>query len=132
MDARGVVVTLHPTSPPGWEQTAFGRPRPMVEFLFDTTRCVVDMALSGTLARYPRIRWIVPHPGAVLPVALDALLKVATPDRLLYGSDCPFTPPQIVTGLAAELRAAPALQETQLAAVPGSTAAALFPRLSGS
>ena len=68
MDARAAVVTLHPTSPPGAERTTFGRPAPMIEFLFDTTRCVVDLALSGTLARYPQIRWIVPHAGAVLPV----------------------------------------------------------------
>lgn len=40
----------------------------MVEFLFDTTRCVLDLVLTETLTRYPSIRWIVPHAGAVLPV----------------------------------------------------------------
>jgi 6-methylsalicylate decarboxylase len=29
---RNAVVFLHPTAPPGWEQTALGRPAAMVEF----------------------------------------------------------------------------------------------------
>jgi predicted TIM-barrel fold metal-dependent hydrolase len=68
LDAHGDVVLLHPTSPPGWEATALGHPRPVLEFLFDTTRCVADLILAGTLTRYPAIRWVVPHAGAVLPV----------------------------------------------------------------
>lgn len=165
LDARAAVVTLHPTSPPCWERTAMGRPRPMIEFLFDTTRCVIDLALSGTLDRYPNIRWIVPHAGAVLPavahraagmsallgtpvdvpralgrlyydlagvplpVALDGLLAVAGPDRLLYGSDFPFTPPPVVAALAEGLRRAPALRTATLSPEPDSAGAVLFPRL---
>jgi 6-methylsalicylate decarboxylase len=165
LNARGAVVTLHPTSPPCWEAVAMGRPRPMIEFLFDTTRCVVDLALSGTLAEFPAIRWIVPHAGAVLPtvahrvaavsaltaepadvpallanlyydlaglplpVALDALLAIVEPQRLLYGSDFPFTPAPLVTHLADVLAQAPALSEARLALEPDSPSAALFPRL---
>jgi predicted TIM-barrel fold metal-dependent hydrolase len=71
LDRRRAVVALHPASPPGWEQTALGRPRPMIEFPFDTTRCVVDLALGGTLARHPGVRLIVPHAGSALPVLVD-------------------------------------------------------------
>jgi 6-methylsalicylate decarboxylase len=167
LDTRAAVITLHPTSPPGWERTALGRPRPMVEFLFDTTRCVLDLILSGTIDRYPGIRWIVPHSGAVLPtvahraagmslltgnfvdvpaalgrlyydlagaalpVALDALLTLTGPERILYGSDFPFTPAPLVTALAGQLRQAPALHAARLAPNPDSAGAALFPRLSG-
>ena len=46
LNARGAVVTLHPTSPSCWEAVALGRPRPMIEFLFDTTRCVVDLGVE--------------------------------------------------------------------------------------
>ena len=31
LDRRNARVFLHPTSPPCWEQTSFGRPRPMLE-----------------------------------------------------------------------------------------------------
>ncbi len=77
LNARGALVTIHPTSPCGWEQTSFGRPRPMVEFLFDTTRAVVNLALNGVLERYPAIRWVVPHAGAALPVMADRVARLA-------------------------------------------------------
>jgi hypothetical protein len=67
--------------------------------------------------------------GLPLPVALDGLLAVAGPERLLYGSDFPFTPAPFVTELAAALRRAPALRTAQLAPDAGSPGAALFPRL---
>ena len=68
LDRRDARVLVHPTSPVCWEHTSFGRPRPMLEFLFDTTRAVVNLVLSGTLARHPDLRLIVPHAGATLPV----------------------------------------------------------------
>ena len=68
---RRARVFLHPTSPPCWEQTSFGRPRPMLEFLFDTTRAVVDLVLNGTVARHPEVEIIVPHAGATLPLVAD-------------------------------------------------------------
>lgn len=167
LDGRGAVALLHPTSPPGWESTALGRPRPMLEFLFDTTRCVVDLVLSGAIDRYAGIRWVVPHAGAVLPlvahrvslftaitgeptdvpavlgrlyydlagvplpVALPALLSVVGPDRLLYGSDFPFTPAPAVTALAGALAHAPELADARLGLSPDSAGAHLFPRLAG-
>jgi hypothetical protein len=69
--------------------------------------------------------------GAALPVALDGLLAVAGPDRLLYGSDFPFTPAVAVEHLASELRRAPALRGACLGVAPGTPAAAPFPRLIG-
>lgn len=77
LNDRAAVVAIHPTSPCGWEQTSFGRPRPMVEFLFDTTRAVVNLALNGVLARCPDIRWVVPHAGAALPVMADRVSRLA-------------------------------------------------------
>jgi 6-methylsalicylate decarboxylase len=71
LDARSALVTIHPVSPCGWEAVSFGRPRPVLEFLLDTTRTVVNLALSGVLDRYPSIRWVIPHAGAALPVIAD-------------------------------------------------------------
>ena len=50
---------------------SLGRPRPMLEFLFDTTRAVVDLVLNGTIAAHPDIEFIVPHAGATLPMIAD-------------------------------------------------------------
>ena len=71
LDRRGARVFIHPTSPPCWQQTSFGRPRPMVEFLLDTTRCVVDLVLGGTVANHPGIEFIIPHAGAALAMVAD-------------------------------------------------------------
>jgi len=73
LDRRHARVFLHPTSPVCWEQTAFGRPRPMLEFFFETTRAVVNLVLNGTIARHPNIEVIVPHAGATLPVVADRI-----------------------------------------------------------
>ena len=35
----------------------------MIEFLFDTTRAIVNMILNGTVARHPNIEMIIPHVG---------------------------------------------------------------------
>jgi predicted TIM-barrel fold metal-dependent hydrolase len=71
LDRRGARVLLHPTSPPCWEQTSLGRPRPMLEFFFDTTRTVIDLMLNGTIGRWNALELIVPHAGATLPLVAD-------------------------------------------------------------
>lgn len=170
LDARATVVTIHPVSPCGWQDVSFGRPRPFVEFLFDTTRAVVNLALSGALDRFPNIRWVVPHSGAALSVLADrvdrfhqmlhpagdpdvdvlavlrrlhydlagvpvprslaALLELVGPDRLVYGSDYPFTPAPTVRALADAIATTPLLAGGSLAAATRGNAESLFPRFS--
>jgi predicted TIM-barrel fold metal-dependent hydrolase len=128
LNDRSAVVFLHPTSPPQWRQVALDRPRPMIEFLFDSARAVTDLALTGIFSRYPKIRFIVTHAGGVLELLggrLDRFRHTYAPaseevpsvtsqfgelwydeplagaDRLLYGSDFPFTPAESVKALAA-------------------------------
>jgi predicted TIM-barrel fold metal-dependent hydrolase len=71
LDRRNARLFVHPTSPPCWQQTSFARPRPMLEFLFDTTRAIVDLVLTGAIAKHPNLEVIVPHAGAVLPLVAD-------------------------------------------------------------
>lgn len=71
LNKRRSRVFIHPTSPACWEHTSLGRPRPMIEFLFDTTRAVVDLILNGIIAEHPQIEFIVPHAGATLPMIAD-------------------------------------------------------------
>ncbi|GIF23173.1 putative TIM-barrel fold metal-dependent hydrolase [Actinoplanes tereljensis] len=159
LDERSALVVLHPTSPPGWELVARGRPRPMLEFPIDTARAVSDLLLSGTLQRHPRVTVVVPHGGGVLasvadriatfaaaqgvdvraqlrrlyfdlagmplPHQLPSLLALAGPDRLLYGSDWPFTPEQLVKQLAGALDSTPLLD----AEAQRTNATRLLPRL---
>jgi predicted TIM-barrel fold metal-dependent hydrolase len=70
---RGAVVFLHPTSPVCWQQSALRRPRPMVEFVFDTARTVTDLLFAGTLERHPDLKVVVPHCGGALPVLADRI-----------------------------------------------------------
>jgi predicted TIM-barrel fold metal-dependent hydrolase len=73
LDRRGAVVYLHPTSPVCWEQSSLGRPRPMVEYIFDTARTVTDLVMAGVLTRHPNLRVIVPHCGGAVPVLADRI-----------------------------------------------------------
>ena len=73
LDRRAAVVFVHPTSPPHAETTALGRPRPMLEFLFDSARAVTDLLYAGVFERYPGIRWIITHGGGMLPLLADRI-----------------------------------------------------------
>ncbi|WUR85920.1 amidohydrolase [Streptomyces phaeochromogenes] len=73
LDRRRAVVFLHPTSPLCWEQSALGRPRPMVEYIFDTARTVTDLVMAGVLTRHPNMQVIVPHCGGAVPVLADRI-----------------------------------------------------------
>jgi 6-methylsalicylate decarboxylase len=77
LNRRRARVFVHPTSPACWERTSLGRPRPMLEFMFDTTRAVVNLVLNGTVARHPDIELIVPHAGATLPMIADRVSAFA-------------------------------------------------------
>jgi 6-methylsalicylate decarboxylase len=71
LDRHHARLFIHPTSPTCWEHTSLGRPRPMLEFFFDTTRAVVDLVLNGTVAKHPGIEFIIPHAGATLAMVAD-------------------------------------------------------------
>ncbi|MFF4346201.1 amidohydrolase family protein [Streptomyces sp. NPDC001530] len=73
LDARSAVVFVHPTSPPCHDAVSPGRPRPMLEFLFDSTRAVADLVFTGVLQRHPRIQWIFTHGGGTLPLLADRM-----------------------------------------------------------
>lgn len=73
LNRRGAVILIHPTSPACECSARLSAtfPRPMLEFMFETTRSITDMIVAGVLDRYPKLRVIVPHAGAALPVLLD-------------------------------------------------------------
>jgi predicted TIM-barrel fold metal-dependent hydrolase len=73
LDRRASVVFVHPTSPPGSDATDQGLPRPMLEFVFETTRTFTGLMAAGVITRYPHIRWIVSHTGAGLALFADRI-----------------------------------------------------------
>ncbi|MFM9634048.1 MULTISPECIES: amidohydrolase family protein [Streptomyces] len=84
LDRRRAVVFLHPTSPVCWERSSLGRPRPMVEYVFDTARTVTDLVMAGVLTRHPNMRVIVPHCGGTIPVLADRInefMKLLLPSQ---------------------------------------------------
>lgn len=174
LNRRQAVVFMHPTSPtcPCCQTLSLGYPRPMIEFMFETTRAVTNLLLTGTLDRFPNIRLIVPHAGAAVPVLADrvvglspaiglanpvdpdrafatlrrlyydlagyslprlapALLEIADPGRIFYGSDWPFTPIPIVTRLAREMETTALFDDATRRRVLHDNALTLFPRLRG-
>jgi 6-methylsalicylate decarboxylase len=68
LDKRQSIVFVHPTSPPDVRAVSLGRPAPMIEFMFETTRTITDLIFASVLNRYPHIRFLIPHCGAALPL----------------------------------------------------------------
>lgn len=100
---REAVVLLHPTSPPGWEQTALGLPRPLMEFLFDTTRVVVGLLLGGALHRHGGVRLVVPHSGSLVPLLVDRAEMFQAGMRALLPPDHPAQDGPVVGQALGEL-----------------------------
>jgi 6-methylsalicylate decarboxylase len=67
LDERGAVVFVHPGLHPSSKGLDLPWPGFMMEYLFDTTRAAVNLVFSGALARFPRVRFILPHAGGVMP-----------------------------------------------------------------
>lgn len=68
LERRKAIVFIHPTTiPPGADGTGLTIPYGVAEFTFDTTRAVMNMLYSGTLERYPSIRYIASHAGGTIP-----------------------------------------------------------------
>ncbi len=86
------VVLIHPTEPgaipQGVNETL---PYPMMEFFFDTCRAVMNLILTGTLNKYPDIRFVIPHAGAYLPIISDrvaSMSKMLCPDGSVDIAKC--------------------------------------------
>jgi predicted TIM-barrel fold metal-dependent hydrolase len=67
LNRRKSVVFIHPTLHPSMEHVPLDLPEFMLEFTFDTTRAAANLVYSGTLERYPDIRFILAHAGGNTP-----------------------------------------------------------------
>jgi predicted TIM-barrel fold metal-dependent hydrolase len=67
LNRRKAVVFVHPTHCEAPTETNLGAPPFVVEYVFDTTRAIVNLIFTGTLKRCPDIRLIVAHGGGTVP-----------------------------------------------------------------
>ena len=79
LNERSAVVILHPHRPePVNPQVMRQTPLAMQEYLSETTRAVSNMISRNVLARYNRLKVVVPHCGAYLPLSIPRM-KSLTP-----------------------------------------------------
>ena len=67
------VLYIHPSHPVGVEAMQDYWLMPLVGFLFDTTLAAASLVFSGTVERYPRIRWALCHLGGAIPYLAERL-----------------------------------------------------------
>ena len=67
LNRRSAVVFIHPTHCEAPRETNLRAPPFVVEYVFDTSRAVVNLIFTGTLKRCPDIRFIVAHGGGAVP-----------------------------------------------------------------
>src|SRR5262249_12350800 len=59
---------VRPSGQTPWDKgVAAPWPAFMMEYLFDTTRAAVNLIFSGAIKRFPRVRFILPHAGGLVP-----------------------------------------------------------------
>jgi predicted TIM-barrel fold metal-dependent hydrolase len=81
-----VTVFIHPTAPCMYSCdtrldtiTAAPLPEdpfPIFEFMFDTARSLMNLCLSGTVEKYPDIKYIIPHAGGAFPPLVQQFANI--------------------------------------------------------
>lgn len=78
LDNRGAIVFVHPHDAaccaPG--KMTYNKPimdGSWIEWPINTARTIMGLMVSGTLRRYPRIRWIFAHGGGVMPLLIERI-----------------------------------------------------------
>lgn len=170
LDRRRAVIFVHPQRPPLDTLPQYSFPAGLTELTFDTTRAIANLLYNGTLAKYPNIRFIMPHMGGVTPfllfrlsglddnpkvreripdgvaaylrrlyydvaqspspLALRALLEVADPTHVLFGTDYPSARnvEKVMRDTVAAVQTFEGFDETLRRNVMAGNAQALLPR----
>jgi 6-methylsalicylate decarboxylase len=76
LNRRHVVVFIHPAHCEAPEHTRLHAPPFVVEYVFDTTRAIVNLIFAGTLKRCPNIRFIVAHGGGTVPFLAQRIVMM--------------------------------------------------------
>ena len=73
LDERGVVVLIHPTSPAFFGNMGLDIRPSVMEYVFETTRAIMNLVASGTLEQHPEIRFVTAHAGGAAPYIASRL-----------------------------------------------------------
>jgi predicted TIM-barrel fold metal-dependent hydrolase len=80
LDRRKAIAFVHPALHPKARELKLSLPLFVVEYPFDTTRAATNLIFSGTLDRYPNIRFILAHAGGTLPFLASRLATASFVD----------------------------------------------------
>ena len=67
MNRRGVTLFIHPTITKASVPLSIGMNASVIEFMFDTTRMVTNMVVTGAKQRFSNIKMITTHAGGTIP-----------------------------------------------------------------
>jgi predicted TIM-barrel fold metal-dependent hydrolase len=94
LDRRAAVVFVHPSQPP--PSLLAEPPALLADFVFDSTRSALGLALRGIPRRYPRAKVILAHGGGLLP---SAVRRFATAPRQAPAGPASFRSEQLLADL---------------------------------
>ena len=173
LDERNAVVLIHPTSPFYFAELSLDIAPSVMEYVFETTRAIMNLVVSGTIERYPNIRFITAHAGGAAPYiaarlneqgeraiagvrerapngilsylksfyfgtaqatstfSLNALLELVDVSRVVFGTDLPISPPELINDSDDVLRNYADLSADDLVRIERDNALELLPQLRG-
>ncbi|KIW99852.1 uncharacterized protein Z518_10780 [Rhinocladiella mackenziei CBS 650.93] len=67
LNRREAVVFIHPTHPVNTDLISKSLPQPVIDYPFETTKAAVDLLVSRTVRKFPRVKIILSHAGGTLP-----------------------------------------------------------------
>lgn len=160
LNRRNAVVFIHPNTPPEEKMPDLKFRGAILEFVFDTTRAATNLVYSGTLKKFPNIKFILPHAGGTIPFlawrisfgkkkiikalksfyfdtavsgtnyALHSLKEFVEPSHILFGTDFPFLPEKMINDMISGLEQYEGFNDETRMKIERENALTLFPRFS--
>ena len=80
LNRRKAVVFVHPNAPNCCANLQAHVPASSIEFLFDTTRTIESLLVSGTFSRFPNVQFIFSHGGGTMPILANRIARTFPKD----------------------------------------------------
>jgi predicted TIM-barrel fold metal-dependent hydrolase len=87
LNRRAAIVYVHPTQPKCCTGLVPGVTVSTIEYATDTTRTIASLIFSGTVARFPNIRFIFSHGGGTAPFLLGRFERLAAERKDVWLKD---------------------------------------------